>query len=78
MGLAFRVVSGAAAGWMVVTLHDGSAGFGIIAGVIGALVGTYGGLAARLAAMERIGAKPAAIVEDVIAIVLAAAIAMMR
>jgi uncharacterized membrane protein len=47
MGLAFRVVSGAAAGWMVVTLHDGSAVFGIVAGVYRRARRHLRGLAAR-------------------------------
>jgi uncharacterized membrane protein len=42
--------------------------------VIGALAGTYGGHAARIAAIARIGAIPAAVAEDVVAIALAALI----
>ena len=45
-----------------------------IAGIVGALIGTYAGHAARLAAIARIGAYPAAFTEDVIAISLAALI----
>ncbi len=44
---------------------------GAIAGIIGALLGTYGGHAARLAAISAIGALPAAILEDAVAIGLA-------
>ena len=43
-------------------------------GILGALVGTYGGRMVRIAAIERIGAVPAALVEDVVAIALAALI----
>jgi uncharacterized membrane protein len=74
MGLAFRLVSGASAGWMIATLHGSSAGFGALAGVVGAGVGTYGGVAIRIAAIARIGAYPAAIAEDLIAVGLAVAI----
>jgi uncharacterized membrane protein len=65
-GVAARVVSGAFCGWMI------AGTFGAIAGVIGALLGTYLGHAARIAAIARIGAYPAAITEDLIAIALAA------
>ena len=41
-------------------------------GLIGALAGTYGGHAARMAAIARIGAIPAAVTEDIVAIALAA------
>jgi uncharacterized membrane protein len=66
IGVTARVVSGAFCGWMIAST------FGAIAGVIGALLGTYLGHAARIAAIARIGAYPAAIVEDLIAIGLAA------
>jgi uncharacterized membrane protein len=46
--------------------------FGAIAGIAGAVIGTYAGHAARLAAIARIGGYPAAIVEDLVAIGLAA------
>jgi uncharacterized membrane protein len=46
--------------------------FGAIAGIAGAVIGTYVGHAARLAAIARIGGYPAAIVEDLVAIGLAA------
>lgn len=67
-----RLISGAFAGWAIASTHGGSGLPGAIAGIIGASIGTYGGHAARLAAIVRIGAIPAAISEDVIAIALAA------
>ena len=66
-GLA-RVVSGAFVGWMIATMHDSSGMFGAITGIAGAVIGTYFGHAARLAAIARIGGYPAAIVEDLVAI----------
>src|SRR6476620_9579139 len=71
-GLSARVVSGAFVGWMIATMHDGSGMFGAIAGIAGAVIGAYAGQAARLAAIARIGGYPAAIVEDLVAIGLAA------
>ncbi|HTD37043.1 MAG TPA: hypothetical protein VK669_06000 [Candidatus Limnocylindrales bacterium] len=67
-----RPVSGAIAGWLIAAWHGGSPVAGAIAGIVGALAGTYGGHAARLWAIARIGAIPAAIAEDVVAIALAA------
>jgi uncharacterized membrane protein len=69
-----RPASGAIAGWLIVTAHGGSPLTGAITGAIGALAGTYGGHAARVAAIAKIGALPAAIAEDVVAIALAALI----
>lgn len=66
-----RLISGAFSGWMISTIHGGSSAAGVIAGIIGAIIGTYGGHAARIAAIKRIGALPAAITEDLVAIVLA-------
>jgi uncharacterized membrane protein len=74
MGLTFRLVNGASAGWMIAKVHGGPAGLGALAGVVGAGFGTYGGVALRLAAIARIGAYPAAIAEDVVAVGLAVAI----
>ena len=74
VGVAVRVVSGAFVGWIVTTMHGGSGILGAIAGVAGAVVGTYGGHAARLAAISRIGPYPAAFVEDLFAIGIAAVI----
>jgi uncharacterized membrane protein len=64
MGLSARVVSGAFVGWMIATMHDGSGIFSAIAGIAGAVIGTYAGHAARLAAIAHMGGYPAAIVED--------------
>jgi uncharacterized membrane protein len=72
VGLSARLVSGAFAGWMIATMHAGLGLSGAIAGVAGALIGTFAGHAARLAAIGRIGGYPAAIVEDLVAIGLAA------
>lgn len=74
MGLLARSASGAFVGWTISTMHDGSGFFGAIAGIAGALIGAYAGLAARLKAISRIGGYPAAILEDVVAIGLAALI----
>jgi uncharacterized membrane protein len=65
-------LSGAVAGWLLAITLGGPAIGGAIAGIIGALLGTFGGHAARIAAIARIGSLPAAIVEDVVAIGLAA------
>jgi uncharacterized membrane protein len=72
--IVIRPLSGAVAGWLIVQMHGGTPWLGAIVGIVGALAGTYGGHAARLAAIARIGALPAALTEDVIAIALAAAI----
>ena len=72
MGLSARVLSGAFVGWMIATMHEGLGIFGTIGGIAGAVIGTYAGHAARLAAIARIGGYPAAIVEDLVAIGLAA------
>ena len=52
VGLSARLVSGAFVGWMIATMHDGSGMFGAIAGIAGAVIGTYVGHAARLAAIR--------------------------
>lgn len=67
----FRVLSGAFMGYIAGRIP------GAILGVIGAVIGTLYGYRARIAAIQRIGAMPAAIVEDVVAIALAfAAVAL--
>jgi len=67
-----RPVSGSIAGWLIASGHGGSTADGAVLGIVGALAGTYGGHAARLAAIRRIGALPAALAEDAVAIALAA------
>jgi uncharacterized membrane protein len=67
-----RPVSGAVAGWFISAWHGGSPVAGAVMGAIGALIGTYGGHAARAAAIDKIGPLPAAIAEDVVAIAIAA------
>ena len=49
-----------------------SGAIAIVAAIVGAVIGAYAGHAARLAAIARIGGYPAAIVEDLVAIGLAA------
>jgi uncharacterized membrane protein len=70
--LVARIVSGGFVGWMLCAFRGTSPIAGAVAGVIGALVGTYGGKTVRLSLIERFGAVPAALIEDVVAIVLAA------
>jgi uncharacterized membrane protein len=70
--IVIRPLSGAFVGWTISSMHSGSAAAGAALGLIGALAGTYGGHAARMAAIARVGAIPAAITEDIVAIALAA------
>ena len=67
-----RFLSGAISGWYLTAGRGGSAVLGAAAGVVGALIGTYGGSAARSALIVRLGAVPAGIVESLVAIALAA------
>lgn len=69
--LVFRMLSGAFVGWTFVALHGGTPIVGCIIGIIGALAGTFGGYHARMRAIAAIGAIPAALAEDVVAIGLA-------
>jgi uncharacterized membrane protein len=69
--LAGRVVAGGFTGWMLCVFLGGTPVAGAVAGVAGALAGTYGGKAFRLALIAGMGPVPAALVEDVLAIVLA-------
>lgn len=70
-GVGVRVVSGAFSGYMIAGMHGTSGLWGAIAGIAGALAGTYGGHAARLALIARAGAIPAALAEDAVAVALA-------
>lgn len=72
-GLMARLVSGAFCGWAVTTAAGESVVSGVLLGICGALIGAYGGLAARRRGIALIGAVPAALLEDVIAIVVALA-----
>ena len=60
--------------WDGSSLHQNNsvALVGALLGVVGALIGAYGGRTVPIAAIERIGAVPAALVEDVVAIALGA------
>ncbi len=63
--LIFRLLSGGFVGWLVASTA------GAASGVLGAVIGTYGGHYVRLKLIDRIGAIPAALVEDAIAVALA-------
>ena len=69
-----RVISGALSG-ATLTAPSGSVVSGLIAGIIGAIIGTLGGAAFRSRLATAFGKdRPAAIIEDVVAIVAAIAI----
>ncbi|HWZ59449.1 MAG TPA: hypothetical protein VNW46_10785 [Gemmatimonadaceae bacterium] len=73
-GLIARLVSGAFVGWFSIAMRGGNTPLrvaGACVGVGGALIGTFGGHALRLKAIARIGAIPAALSEDVVAIAIA-------
>jgi uncharacterized membrane protein len=72
IGLGVRIVSGAFVGALIAP--GGATGLrvaGAVAGVAGALVGTFVGHDLRLKAITPIGAIPAALAEDVVAIAIA-------
>jgi uncharacterized membrane protein len=74
VGLTARAIAGAFVGWSIASLAGADAAtttIAAVAGIVGACIGAYGGLAIRLRAMAAIGAVPAALLEDVIAIVVA-------
>ncbi len=64
----------------MIATHDGNPVIGAIAGVIGAIIGTLGGAAVREKLAAKFGKdRPAAFIEDAVAIAGAAAIvAMLR
>lgn len=70
-GLIARIVSGAFCGWAVTTAAGASIAAGVVLGIAGALCGAYGGLAVRTRAIATIGAVPAALIEDAVAIIAA-------
>jgi uncharacterized membrane protein len=73
-GLSFRIISGAFVGFWLTATSGGSTGtivLGAILGVVGALIGAFGGLNLRLRLIQAIGGVPAGLLEDLIAIVLA-------
>jgi len=70
-GLIARIASGAFVGWMLCAWHGAASVAGALVGVIGALIGTYGGKAVRLWLIERAGGVASALIEDVVAIGLA-------
>lgn len=74
VGLAARVISGAFCGAAITAPAGHSLFIGALLGALGAVVGAYGGLAARLRAIALIGPIPAALLEDAIAIAGAVAI----
>jgi uncharacterized membrane protein len=76
-GLAARLVSGVFCGWVIAGAGNGSVWAGALLGAAGAIAGAYGGLALRECAIGTIGAVPAALLEDAVAILGAVAIVAM-
>jgi uncharacterized membrane protein len=74
LGLSARVISGAFCGGAIAGPAGHSLFLGALCGAIGAVVGAYGGLAARSRAIALIGRIPAALLEDFVAIAGAVAI----
>jgi len=72
--IAVRLISGAFVGWWVAAATNISPASGAIAGVAGALVGTYGGLAIRRRAIKSIGNRASGLLEDIVAIAASVAI----
>lgn len=66
-----RLVSGGVVGGFVFTARHEPVWIGAVAGIVGALVGAFGGRTVRLKAITRIGAIPSALLEDATALALA-------
>lgn len=77
MGLSARLISGGFCGWAITAPTGGSVVVGVVLGLVGALIGAYGGLAVRVRAIDLIGRVPAALVEDAVALVGAALVVIM-
>ncbi len=69
VGLIARACSGALCGWAVTSSTGSPMLAGALLGAVAAIVGAYAGLGARLRAITLIGAVPAALLEDVVAII---------
>lgn len=69
--VALRCISGGFAGWLIAGRTGAPLIAAILAGIGGALLGTYGGYRLRMRLIARIGALPAALVEDAISIGIA-------
>ncbi|HVR48042.1 MAG TPA: hypothetical protein VMT95_15535 [Candidatus Binatia bacterium] len=67
--LVVRIASGAFCAWGLTWSGGGLTIAAAVAGALGAVVGAYGGLALRMRAITLIGRVPAALAEDLIAIV---------
>ena len=74
--LTVRILSGAFVGWMLCAWDGYVPIAGAVVGIIGSLIGTYGGKAIRLWLIDRIGGVPSALIEDVVAIALAACVVL--
>jgi len=70
--LVARIVSAAVVGHFVASAGDWTVVVAPLIAVAGALLGAFGGIRLRLAAAARIGAIPAGLLEDVVAVGLAA------
>ncbi len=68
MGLSARAVTGALSGATVAAGGGQSLAIGACLGVVGALVGTFGGYRARLALLKVLPPVLAAVLEDIVAI----------
>jgi uncharacterized membrane protein len=71
VALVGRLISGGITGWLFCLFVHASPIAGTVSGVVGALAGAFGGKAARLWLIARIGRVPAAVAEDVLAIGIA-------
>ena len=72
--LVARIVSGATCGSLAVDWREDAPALGAILGAAGAVAGAYGGLAVRTRVAAILGAVPAGILEDVVAIAIALAV----
>ncbi len=77
-GLSARLISGAFSGYVAATGFGAAGWAGAVAGVLGSVVGTYGGHAGRLKLIARFGPVAAALTEDLVAIVLAVIVVTSR
>jgi uncharacterized membrane protein len=76
VGLSARLISGGFCGWVLTAPTGASIVAGVVLGACGAVIGAFGGLAARRKAISLIGPVNAGLTEDLIAIVTAVAIVM--